>query len=1241
MDSIGTYSNVIRALRVAIFAAFITVLALCSAAFAPDAHAASGDKPDSVMLKVGTETKEVDVTKNVATLDQNSPNTELAFTIKDAYELLSSNVKLREFILVDSSGKQVETIYSDNGNGGHFTIGKLKANHKLVLVTSTRDAGSSTYVKRYEQQLNVRLADTKKAEADTKQIPGVSEDGGTWSFSNGLQYTFKNTGFKFLDNTTMNLGALKLPLTYKHNSDGTTIVGINADPDNKAFYDAVKNGNVWQKYTTDKMAEMTKQMDRGWSGRNFGSWGGKAFDWNVCGYMEFNTKDPAAPHAVNLIISMGMKAEGHAQYLCFTGTITFTIGGKATLTGKLIPVKGVEGKFNLGAYAGLELYIGIGLNYVASVGGYGKGQINIDFQMLPETQLEQIKLSGELGAKAKLFGFTIYTWKILNGEKPLYQRQAAKKQPSLAEVALDKNAKSSEDAVLPPLGVSSDAEYPLDARDYLDESENGSESAAGTEIGNEGALSAQGQTPAQVGESAPSTEEPAAPQPVTEGEQGASAVTLQAQSETLIAQEAESSGKILQGIYGETELSCVSTNSGPVVAYIADANEVGGSRDSANRSILVYSRKKADGWTAARIVDMGSAHKDYADYTPSISTDGENVYVSWLAANSNIDVTIDENDGNMSGKIGQMGDKLDVKVATITKDDLITVETVCNESGTAGTIPANPKAAKVGSDLYVGWYTNQASGSSGEVIGVNGTHTVRLYKKLSDGTWTESSNAVTENGAITSFDLGIYGGSAACAWSLDKKFSSLVPESSLNGVKTLDNSDVYTLGPDGASPNLVAMKATNAQFAKNDGADILTYAIRTQSGIDETATYLSIQSSQAPGDSGELVLDGSKVNLPTPYYMLTGDLGLGRSGNVSFLVLDNGSSDIQALVTTGAGNDDWTSVVEATEVEDAVTDFCATYANGLPLFIYTTESVSAVSGLGAQAEAGANLNQTTSSSLKHLSVVDADFDEYGYKAGEKMPMTVYFSNDGMLDVSGVDLWLLEDGVAKKVATSDATVALDEEGSITFDYTIPALDTFTKAHEFTLFAASAGTEVTTKMIEHAKQTESALSYTIGAPSLALSTEQQVIDGQESIVSTVVNDGMVPHAAKLLYVNADTGDVLMSVDVPELDEGEEFSHTYSAPNGYFRNDGIESIIITLEDDGSENEGYDINNTEYVSTWEVIDEAKTPTSSSSSSKSSTARPMPKTGDLVMLTVVLIALAAVVATSIVLARSARKKRM
>lgn len=171
------------------------LLAMSMTPFVPQAYAADDDKPKTVKLTIGSGSwKEIDVTKEVATLDANmGKGTELKFNVEDSYSNLDPSQRLRKLVFEAPNGKQTE-LCSQNGNTIGFDSEKLVTGQALKLITSTKDS-SGNYVKRYEVQLNVRVNDSKEAEknpAGSGSTAGISEDGGTWSFSNGLEYKFKN-----------------------------------------------------------------------------------------------------------------------------------------------------------------------------------------------------------------------------------------------------------------------------------------------------------------------------------------------------------------------------------------------------------------------------------------------------------------------------------------------------------------------------------------------------------------------------------------------------------------------------------------------------------------------------------------------------------------------------------------------------------------------------------------------------------------------------------------------------------------------------------------------------------------------------------------------------------------------------------------------------------------------------------------------------------------------------------------
>ncbi len=518
-------------------------------------------------------------------------------------------------------------------------------------------------------------------------------------------------------------------------------------------------------------------------------------------------------------------------------------------------------------------------------------------------------------------------------------------------------------------------------------------------------------------------------------------------------------------------------------------------------------------------------------------------------------------------------------------------------------MPASPVVLNSNDDdLYVGWYTNKTAGNSGEVLGVSGTHNIKVWKRNAENSWTEVRNIPTEECAISSFDMGLMGNVPTAAWSTDTKLTSATfnEETSLNNETqpyskydedTFGGSKVYSLNlsSPGSEASVVFNGATNAQFASYDEKNVLTYA--AASGDVTSGGGVSIYGTDGTSTEHDLILDGSKVDLETTDYAISGDLGLNRAGCISYLKLCNYGADICSMLTTGESPTSWTSELDTTYENDTISDFTATYVDGQPLFVYTTTD----EGLESQGDgtSGADIGSTTTDSLKHVRVDDTGFDEYEFKTGQTATIEADVQNDGLVDLDGFALWKREgtgeDTEIEKVYEEEGPLAIDGTKTVEFTYQIPPKEEFTGERNVDLLAAPLGKEVTDDDFKRALTDEDAATIRYGGPSLALEAEHMVESGQEYIVSTVTNDGMTTHGATLQYIDSNTDRVLYSVEVPELAEDECFIDTYTAEDSYFRRSGITDITVKLVNDGSQStdgSGYELNNTEFVSTWDFID-------------------------------------------------------
>lgn len=100
--------------------------------------------------------------------------------------------------------------------------------------------------------------------------------------------------------------------------------------------------------------------------------------------------------------------------------------------------------------------------------------------------------------------------------------------------------------------------------------------------------------------------------------------------------------------------------------------------------------------------------------------------------------------------------------------------------------------------------------------------------------------------------------------------------------------------------------------------------------------------------------------------------------------------------------------------------------------------------------------------------------------------------------------------------------------------LPELSAFTTDMQFHLLVVPAGTaDVTAETMT--AQSDDTISFALGNPHLTLEADHYLIDGQESVVATVKNEGAVTsQPATLVFEQSEDGEDLLRVDVPALAE-----------------------------------------------------------------------------------------------------------
>lgn len=1171
------------------------LLATCMTPFVPQAEAAP--EPTMAVMMTMPDGRTADVTKVVMTLN-GGDKAPVKFKV-------TSNVSPQSrtgwlvYELVDNDGSRDGKVLHHGGPEFSVTLDKIVASHDLRLHILEADNKNPSGINLYDKKLNIRIADTKKAE---------SQVSGGWSICNGLNIKLAGSApGGFFKDTTLTFSPISLPVTYKHNPDGTTVVGINCNANDMAFYKAVKNKNVWQKYSDKALNDMAKGINKGMSGKGVGTWGGKGQDWSIAGFAEFNTKNPEAPWSVTLVGSAGIKYSQSAQYFCLTGTITGGAGVK--FLGSLVrnpKADTYSGYLDGGGYGTIELFGGIGAGTIAAVGIYGRGRLDVMLGLLPKSNFgfKTVSVSGDAGLKAVAFGFDIVRWVVFEPKNsPYYIYNRDKKKAPNANVALAAEPEDGSESLpegvsapaATPADVSADAVYPELPRDYLD--------SDSTWTG--GGLTA------------------------------ASSADLSAQASTLV-----------QNIYGATDLVCAETKSGPVVAYIADAEQVDVSgRDSANRSVLVYSRYQSDG-TWSKPVPIDVADPKYGktpDYKPSIFAfpNSDDFYVAWLDARETVS----------SGEtFGQIAKKLDVRFATVRADKTI-IDTVWPEKGKSAPSDVSNGAPSLymidGGEkgippmIYVGWATNEATGDEGQVIGTSGKHNVYLaFKQVADlpGFAWDYTSTSTDTGAITSLDVGIInGGKASVAWSVDKTYASRCKKTgggwssvTMEELSSLNDSTAYKMTPNTPGPTgkwqpkveKIADYATGIQSITVNGTPTMAYT--TWARADEGGNFCSIYNAS----DNSLLLDGTTVALPTPLTKIAGDIGKGANAGMVTCMRTTNAASVASMVKSGDGAKDWGKMVEATNAKGNITSYDIVYHNGAPMVVYTVASAK-----GDSMKAADDSDETTSMEVASgTALLDTDvegvyFDEMEVDAEQVMPVSVDFVNDGIVPLDGADIYLYNEDLDSEPAlmtTTSETVQPGDTGTGSFEMQLPdraVFDEIGREMQYYVLVVPKGTMGVTAdaMLEEGDDT---LRFKLGDPHLALETEHHLIEGQESVVATVKNEGMVTSKpATLVFEESESGIDLERVEVPALAENETFTYEFKAPDGYFQNTGVTDLTIMLEDPNDPEDAYSLYNTDSIYTWEIVDDEVPATKAVSASPQTSGA---KTGDQFPLTAVVLALLA-----------------
>lgn len=305
-----------------------------------------------------------------------------------------------KYSLCQYDGKDIK--YAVNASSPEFDVyaTDLKKNAPIYMVI--RDSKNNLIVSRL---INLRI---NQGEAEKKVPADIGFDFGKGIFID-MSDILPGMEFNFLP--------FLIPVTAKAYSDGRFVAGIGLNSTDVKFWNDARNGTLVENIQNQKMEDAfygNSENRKAVSGSNMGL-------IVICsGFVQGNifTNEPI---------------RGHMQM--FIGTGFDIVGQYAILTWEVTVIGGADGSFDfsfvydeanskyqfqpdevqIGVKGMLELYGGLGLANVFSVGIYGAGSVAVHTEMYPEVDVDHIILAGECGFKVKLFSKALFTFKFISG----------------------------------------------------------------------------------------------------------------------------------------------------------------------------------------------------------------------------------------------------------------------------------------------------------------------------------------------------------------------------------------------------------------------------------------------------------------------------------------------------------------------------------------------------------------------------------------------------------------------------------------------------------------------------------------------------------------------------------------------------------------------------------------------------------------------------------------------------------
>lgn len=881
---------------------------------------------------------------------------------------------------------------------------------------------------------------------------------------------FKN--IPLIDKLNLPFKDISIPVDFKFSDNGDVRIGLNLNVEKIGTeYGKGNLDNGWN-YVKGHFGEnidITKCLiDNPKDGaKRFISDASGKFDLklNLYGYLEGNVflKDKIAG---KIIIRAEAKTEFGTQIFVASIPIVLEIAG----SGQVNIVNDISYSFTEGfdydlaleLIASLEAYAGAGIKGVASMGIYGEIKLKSVFNFLcwnNDTGLQKVTLSGNSGLKAKVLGMS-WKYTIFNSDELyLYKKQEAS--PNVMAALRFGAINSIEDFMNE---FDSNQDFEAMDRSYLS---NRSEWSAGS--GNASYLRSMVNT----------------------------------------SQNSENDIKILQSnAYTDISPKLITCGDTTMMVYVDDDQL----RSDNDRTNLVFSIYENGGWSEP----VSICNDGTADFNPDIATDGENIWVVWQNAKTQL---------SDAAVFSDISNSLEISVAKYDFESGIFVDVQTITSN--GICESNPKITIVDGMPVVCWWTND----SNSYFGTSGDNTIHCAQ-LTENEWV-TSEILTTPCTITALDTGSLSAFAAISYTLDGDNDFSTTEDQRSYVYTLNNMQEISLSDS---------QAQNVQFNTIYGSETLTWY------ADGNIKYLT------DNHSSELLEDSS---IAAYDYLIIGNAY--GDNSILYTYTKDGKSELY-IRKYDTENNVWGQAVVITNQESYIQRIGAAYTeDGIVAVFNKTDVDTNYDEINA-------LCSMMAPEGSDLLLDYIDYFEPRLIPGQEFLIEAYVTNCGIDTISEVNVEITDENgniILNELKECFVKAGASENISVSF---IAPQEIQKTSYTIKITPVN---ESEKTLSDNEKQ------FTLGLCDFNVSLKKYTIGTNQYIWANVQNSGYETASGILQVYDYNSGNVLYQYDINNMSHGENEVYQIKIDERYFdSNDSVtvgvristdfEQIMTTNDDD-----------------------------------------------------------------------------